>query len=104
LVITQDQHCTQVAGDNARFIWERAVRDSDLPAYLTGFLLLVGTYMSNDGTNAYPSVEKLCGNKRYSRKRVLELFKMANDGGWIITVKRSNRSSIRLPAIPYCER
>jgi hypothetical protein len=90
----------QVTGRNARFVWERALRDGGAPRYLMGFLLLIGTYMNNDGTNAMPSVPTLATQFALSQQRVFELFKEAETTGWLITRKRPGKPSERLPATP----
>jgi hypothetical protein len=90
----------QVIGRNARFVWERALRDGGAPRYLMGFLLLIGTYMDNDGTNALPSVPKLATQFGLSQQRVFELFKEAEATGWMLTRKRPGKPSERLPATP----
>lgn len=89
-----------VTGRNARFAWERALRDGGVPRYLMGFLLLIGTYMNNDGSNAIPSTAKLIAQFGLSRQRVFELLAEAETGGWLITRARPGKPSERLPATP----
>jgi hypothetical protein len=89
-----------VTGRNARFAWERALRDGGVPRYLMGFLLLIGTYMNNDGTNAIPSTAKLTTQFGLSRQRVFELLAEAETAGWLITRARPGKPSERLPATP----
>ncbi len=90
----------QVTGRNARFAWERALRDSDVPRHVKGFLLLIGTYMDNDGTSALPSAPKLMKQFGLSRQRVFELLSEAEAAGWLITRARPGKPSERLPATP----
>lgn len=89
-----------VTGRNARFAWERALRSSDVPRYLKGFLLLIGTYMNNDGVNAIPSTATLMSQFGLSRQRVFELLGEAESAGWLITRARPGKPSERLPATP----
>lgn len=89
-----------VTGRNARFAWERALRDSGAPRHLMGFLLLIGTYMDNDGTKATPSAPTLGAKFGLSQQRVFELLKEAEATGWLITRKRPGKPSQRLPATP----
>lgn len=91
----------RVTGSRARFEWERKLRqDTTVPRYLKGFLLLVGTYMNNDGTQAIPSAPTLAAQFHLSRQRVFELFQEAEAAGWLVTEKRPGKPSVRLPAVP----
>lgn len=89
-----------VTGRNARFVWERALRAGGAPRYLMGFLLLIGTYMDNNGTNAVPSTATLTAQFGLSRQRVFELLAEAENTGWLITRPRPGKPSERLPATP----
>lgn len=92
---------TRMSGKDARFVWERTLRsDSTMPRHLKGFLLLVGTYMSNNGRDAMPSVARLAEQFRLLPSRVFELLAEAERLGWIETQKRPGKPSERLPAIP----
>lgn len=91
----------RVTGPKARFEWERKLRqDTTVPRYLKGFLLLVGTYMNNDGTQAIPSAATLATQFHLSRQRVFELFQEAEVAGWLVTEKRPGKPSMRLPGTP----
>lgn len=92
-----------VTGPQARFRWERALRrDPKTPRYLKGFLLLIGTYMNGDGTGARPSAAQLCEDwEDMSRQRAFELLAEAEQTGWIVSVSRVGKATLRLPATPY---
>lgn len=91
----------QVTGSNARFVWERKLRDdTTVPRHVKGFLLLIGTYMNNDGTSAIPSTAKLTAQFGLSRQRVFELLGEAEASGWLLTRARPGKPSERLPATP----
>lgn len=89
-----------VSGPQARFRWERALRKARIPMHIKGFVLLVGTYMNGDGSNAVPSSKRLIEDTGYSRQRLFELLAEAEATGWLTTVAVPGKPSVRLPSMP----
>lgn len=84
-----------------RFAWERALRaDETVPWHLKSVLLLLATYMSNDGSEARPSVPTLARQSGLSRARVFELLRQAGERGWVQSVSAPGKVTVRLPQIP----
>ncbi|MEV8439242.1 hypothetical protein AB0425_17845 [Actinosynnema sp. NPDC051121] len=87
-------------GSVGRFAWERAVRRSNLPMHLKGYLFLLGTYMDADGSNCRPSAAELEAAAGRSRQRVFEVLAELEAAGWFASVKRPGKPSVRTPRIP----
>lgn len=83
-----------------RFVWERAVRQSELAWHLKSFLLLLATYMDADGSNCRPSAPELCAVTKRSRQRVFEWIGEVEAAGWLRSVARPGRTTVRVPRLP----
>ncbi|WP_158887912.1 hypothetical protein [Amycolatopsis anabasis] len=84
-----------------RFEWERALRAAEnVPWHVKSLLLMVGTWMSADGSNARPSLAALSSATGLSRSRVIELLGIAEESGWLRPVRTRGKVTLRHAAIP----
>ncbi|MDX3661254.1 helix-turn-helix domain-containing protein [Streptomyces sp. ID05-26A] len=83
-----------------RFMWERSVRQSELAWHLKSFLLLLATYMDADGSNCRPSAPELCAVTKRSRQRVFEWIRELEAAGWLRSVARPGKATLRVPRLP----
>lgn len=74
-----------------KFDWQRAFLDSDLPSGVKLVLLVISTYMSLDGTGAYPTRARIARDASLSDFRSGLHIQAAVDAGWI--TRRERRST-----------
>ena len=89
--------------------WERAVRESDLRTTMKALLWALGTRMSRDGGDCFPSADTIAADASLTRSSVFVLLKEAATAGWLEVVPKGGRASgaggtgktnLYLPRIP----
>lgn len=68
---------------STHFTWQSAVLDSDCESTTKYVLLVVGTYMNQHGSGAFPSYNTIAGAASLGRSTVIKHIDIASEKGWI---------------------
>lgn len=63
-------------------VWQKALRDADVPAGRRGFGLLLSLWANADGTSCFPSIATLVG-RGYSKPTVHRHLSALEADGWL---------------------
>lgn len=74
-----------------RFVWERALRASDVTGNAMLVLLTLATHMNRDGTEGRPSQATLAAQTGLSDRSVRRYLAAAVDDEWLTKVSRGHR-------------
>lgn len=73
------------------FTWQSAVLKSSCKSTTKLVLLVVGTYMNQHGTGAWPSYNTIAEAASLNRATVIEHINLAVDAGWLTKSQRFNK-------------
>lgn len=78
---------------SAHFSWQSAVVHSELQSATKLTLLVIGTYMNQHGSGAFPSYATIARRASLSRRTVIHHVDLAIDKGWLVKQARTKKAT-----------